>query len=65
MNRVKGYRMLLGWSQKDLANFLGISRQTVSNKETGKVPFNDKEKKKLLTKFKEVNPNVTMEIFFK
>ena len=35
-NRIKVLRAERGWSQKDVARRLGVSRQTVSSVETGK-----------------------------
>lgn len=64
-NIIAGYRTMLGKTQKDMADELGISRQAYYMKENGKTPFSDSEKiiiKKLIAS---VNPNATIdEIFF-
>ena len=39
INKVKGYRNMLGLSQKDMANKLNISINAYRNKENGKVEF--------------------------
>ena len=36
MNRVKDYRLLLGFSQLDLAKAIGVSRQTINMIENNK-----------------------------
>jgi len=65
LNKVKGYRVMLGKTQKDMGEIFGISRQSYYQKERGKVPFSDKEKiifKKLV---QTVIPNINIdEIFF-
>jgi len=42
--KAMGYRKLLGMTQKDLASFLGVSIQSIRNKEKGKTSFSDSEK---------------------
>ena len=63
--KVKGYRNMLGLTQKEMAKKLNISSQSYHNKEKGYVAFKDSEKliikKMLLPMF----PNITLEdIFF-
>lgn len=41
--RLKDYRVSKGYTQKDMAKFLGISQQSYSNKELGKRDFTIKE----------------------
>lgn len=36
MNKIKGYRNMLGLTQEELGKKLGISKQSYYNKETGK-----------------------------
>src|SRR5699024_8756854 len=44
MNKIKGYRNMLNLNQKEMAELLGISKQSYWNKENGKNEFSDKEK---------------------
>lgn len=63
----KGYRQLLGLTQQELAWKLGISVQSLRNKEGGKTPYSDDEKKVIRDLLRETAfPNITIdEIFFK
>lgn len=64
-DKVKGYRIMLGLTQKEVANKLNISISSYINKETGRTAFKDNEKllfKELLTPY---FSNITLEeIFF-
>ncbi|HEM4672011.1 TPA: transcriptional regulator [Streptococcus suis] len=65
MSKLKGYRIMLGLTQKNMADKLDISLQSYNNKETGKTPFKDKEKKAIKTIVAEVEPGITIdELFF-
>ncbi|MBM7690208.1 hypothetical protein BCR24_15570 [Enterococcus ureilyticus] len=64
-NKLIGYRAMLNFTQEDMAKKLGISRQAYSEKERGKIPFKDSEKRLIKSLIKEMNPIVTIdEIFF-
>lgn len=64
-SKVRGYRVMLGLTQKQLSEKLGCSNQSVSSKEKGKTPFNDKEKTIILNLVKEIHPTATIdELFF-
>lgn len=64
-NKIAGYRVFLGMTQKDVANYLNISPQSYSNKENGIRSFNDHEKLKLKTLFLQVDSDLTIDkIFF-
>lgn len=64
-NIVKGYRSMLGLTQIDLAKILGVTPQSISNKERGRTSFTDKEKIKIRELVKEVKPDITIdELFF-
>lgn len=64
-NRIAGYRVYLGMTQKDIASYLNISPQSYSNKEKGYRAFNDQEKMKLKTLFQQIDSELTIdEIFF-
>lgn len=41
--KVKEYRVMMGYTQTEIANLLGIKQNTYSDKERGKVQFNIKE----------------------
>ena len=65
MNKIAGYRKMLGLTQEDLAKRIGITRQTYSLKENGKVKFSDVEKIMIKNMLIKVFPNITIdEIFF-
>lgn len=44
MNKIKGFRVMLGFKQEDVAKHFGITKQAYSKKERGLTPFSDKEK---------------------
>lgn len=64
-NKIRGYRAMLGKTQKEMAKALNISSQSYYNKENGNVSFKDGEKllfKKLVA---DLFPDITIEdIFF-
>lgn len=64
MNRVRGYRTMLCLTQKELADELEITPQSLSAKENCKRSFNDMEKIYLLNRFKKIDPNLTLEKLF-
>ncbi|GAB6711208.1 helix-turn-helix transcriptional regulator [Streptococcus agalactiae] len=65
-NRIRGYRNMLGLTQEQLGNKLGISKQTYHNKEIGKTAFSDKEKIIIKELLIPLFPNINIEdIFFK
>ncbi|HEL2650871.1 transcriptional regulator [Streptococcus suis] len=64
MSKLKGYRVMLGLTQQAMADKLDISLQSYNNKETGKTPFNDKEKRALKTIVAEVKPDITIDELF-
>lgn len=43
MNKVKGYRIMAGYSQKDMSQLLNISEGTYRNKENRKTSFKENE----------------------
>lgn len=55
---------MLGLTQQAMADKLDISLQSYNNKETGKTPFNDKEKKAIKTIVAEVEPDITIDELF-
>lgn len=63
--KVKGYRNMLNLSQKEVGDILGLSKQSFSLKERGKVKFTIDEMKTLKNLFSSINPHITIEdIFF-
>lgn len=65
VNKIKGYRTMLGLSQEELGRKLGISKQAYYNKENGRNSFSDTEKLKFKTLVLPLFPNITIEdIFF-
>lgn len=66
MNKVKGYRHMIGKSQKEFAKILGLSVKTYNHKENGKNEFTQKEMYKIKNLFLPINSNITIDdIFFK
>ena len=63
-NIIAGYRTMLGLTQQDLANKLGISRQAYSLKEKGKTSFSDSEKILIRDLVSEVVPNISIDSIF-
>lgn len=43
INKVKGYRVMLGYNQEEMAKVLNVSLKTYQNKETGSSDFTIKE----------------------
>lgn len=56
LNKVKGYRAMLGLTQEEMANKLGLSRASYTNKETNK-NFTQSEKLALESIFKSLGIN--------
>lgn len=64
-NKIKGYRTMLGLTQKEMAERLNISPQSYYNKENGNVAFKDSEKMQIKEMLLPLFPNITLEnIFF-
>lgn len=65
INKIAGYRGMLGMTQKEMADYLGILPQSYSNKERGETPFKDDEKRKIKEILTPYFPGITIdEIFF-
>jgi hypothetical protein len=64
MTKLKGYRVMLGKTQRDMAKELNISVQSYNNKETGKTAFNDREKLAIKTMISEVKSDITIDELF-
>ncbi|UJF15011.1 helix-turn-helix domain-containing protein [Jeotgalibaca sp. MA1X17-3] len=64
MNGIVKYRKYLGYTQKEIAEIFGISRQAYYRKEKGYTPFSDKEKIVFRDMVKIAFPDITIgEIF--
>lgn len=64
MTKLKGYRVMLGKTQRDMAKELNISVQSYNNKETGKTAFSDREKLAIKTIVSEVKSDITIDELF-
>lgn len=64
MTKLKGYRVMLGKTQRDMAKELNISVQSYNNKETGKTAFNDKQRLAIKSMVAEIKPDVTIDELF-
>lgn len=65
MNKIVGYRKMLGLTQSGMATKLGISKQAYFMKEKGNTPFSDKEKIAIKCMLRTIFPSITVdEIFF-
>ncbi|MGY3763112.1 helix-turn-helix transcriptional regulator [Granulicatella adiacens] len=64
-NKIKGFRVMIGLTQKDVASKLGISCESYINKENGRTSFKDTEKMKFKNLLLSSFPDITLEdIFF-
>lgn len=64
MNRLAGYRTMLGLTQQEMADRLGISKQAYWNKEHEKTPFTDKEKMLIKEMLLPYFPDITVDTIF-
>lgn len=64
MTKLKGYRVMLGKTQRGMAKELNISVQSYNNKETGKTAFNDREKLAIKTMISKIKPDITIDELF-
>lgn len=65
LNKLAGYRVMLGLTQEDMGKLLGMSKQQYNPKELGKISFNDSEKLKIKKILSSHFPNITIdELFF-
>ena len=63
--KVRGYRVMLGKTQKDMAELFEISKQAYSAKERGKTRFSEKEMLSIKEMLLPIFPGITIdEIFF-
>jgi Predicted transcriptional regulators len=64
MLQLKGYRVMAGLTQEELAKALKISRVAYCYKENGQRTFTDKEENIILEKIKTAIPNIKREDLF-
>ncbi|HGQ9559686.1 TPA: helix-turn-helix transcriptional regulator [Streptococcus pneumoniae] len=63
MSKLRGYRVMLGLTQQQMADKLKISLQSY-NKELGKTPFNDKERLAIKSMVAEIKSDITIDELF-
>ena len=64
MSKLRGYRVMLGLTQQQMADKLKISLQSYNNKELGKTPFNDKERLAIKSMVAKIKPDITIDELF-
>ena len=64
MSKLRGYRVMLGLTQQQMADKLKISLQSYNNKELGKMPFNDKERLAIKSMVAEIKSDITIDELF-
>lgn len=64
MNKVKGYRNMIGYSQEEMAKALNIKRDTYRLKEAGERQFTQEEMVAFLNEIKKVDSSVTLDLIF-
>lgn len=64
MNRLVGFRKMLGYTQKDMANDLGISLTAYLSKEKGYTDFRPSEMEKIKILLEPIFPNITIDAIF-
>ena len=63
--KVRGYRVMLGKTQKDMAELFEISKQAYSAKERGETSFSEKEMLSIKEMLLPIFPGINIdEIFF-
>ena len=63
-NKVAGYRKMLNFTQEEMGEKLGISKQFYYLKEKGKSSFSDKEKLIFKNLLKNIFPDITIDTIF-
>ncbi|KAF1295093.1 transcriptional regulator [Enterococcus sp. JM4C] len=64
MNKVAGYRKMLGKTQSEMAKIFNISTQSYWQKENGKIQFSDEEKLLFKGLVKTIFPDITIDTIF-
>ena len=64
MNKVRGYRNMIGFSQKQMAEVLNISETSYRLKENGERPFTQNEMIAFLNAVQRVDKKITLDNIF-
>ena len=64
LKKVKGFRIMCGFTQEEMAKALNISTVSYRLKETGEREFTESEMKALVEKMKTINPSLTLDSIF-
>ncbi|MDT2849721.1 hypothetical protein P7H60_11270 [Vagococcus carniphilus] len=64
MNKIVGYRKMLGFTQEQMAKEFKISKQAYWSKENGQTQFSDKEKQLFKNMLIPLFPNITIDAIF-
>ena len=64
-NSLKGYRNMLGFSQTEMCEKIGIGLTSYCMKEQGKRDFNQTEMENIVEVFRAEDSNLTMDVLFK
>ena len=62
--KVKGYRVMLGKTQQDMADMFGITKQAYSAKERGISRFSDEEMITIKNMLLQLFPDITIDSIF-
>ena len=62
--KVKGYRVMLGKTQQDMADMFGITKQAYSAKERGISRFSDEEMITIKNMLLQLFPDITIDRIF-
>lgn len=64
MNKIVGYRKMLGHTQESMAKEFKISKQAYWSKENGQTQFSDKEKQHFKNMLIPLFPEITIDAIF-
>ena len=63
-NKIKGYRIMAGFTQEEMSKALNIAVSSYNLKETGKREFTHSEMVAFVNKINTINPTITMDDIF-
>lgn len=64
LNKVAGYRVMLGLTQEQMGELLGMSKQQYQAKEKGRTRFNDQEKRAIKEMLEPYFSDITIDTLF-